>query len=130
MDEYEDEPGQPAKDKCIFGYGQVQLYAYITLIAHPSLRMATDLTEILAITSLCHTNWEDATKGPVWYDKKNMGSLRAFSVTKPTHFFLFSTIYSYSTNLPNHFGYHIVFLCYHVTRSLYQAPSQTPLSNT
>ena len=41
--------------------------------------MVTDLTEILAITSLCHTNWEDATKGLVWYQEKNMGSIRAFS---------------------------------------------------
>ena len=42
-------------------------------------------------------------------------------VTKPTHFYLFSTLYSYSTNSSDHFAYHIVFLCYHVTRSLCQA---------
>ena len=48
-------------------------------------------------------------------------------VTKPTHFYLFLTTYSYSTNLPDHFAYHIVFLCYHVTKSLCQAPSQAPL---
>jgi len=79
MDKYEDDPGRPAKDKRIFGYGQVQFYAYITLKAQPSLGMATDMTEILAIVSLCHTNWEDATKGPVWYHEKDIGSIRAFS---------------------------------------------------
>ena len=41
--------------------------------------MATDITAILAIISLCDTNGEDAIKGPVWYDEKNMGSFRAFS---------------------------------------------------
>ena len=79
MDEYEDDPGQPAKDKHIFGYGQVQFYAYVTLRAHPSLGMTTDITDILAIVSLCGTNGEDATKRLVWYDEKNMGSFRAFS---------------------------------------------------
>ena len=42
--------------------------------------MTTDIMGILAIVSLCHTNGEDATKSPVWYDEKNMGSVRAFSV--------------------------------------------------
>ena len=41
--------------------------------------MATDITEILAIVSLCRTNGEDATQRPVWYNEKNMGSIRAFS---------------------------------------------------
>ena len=80
MDEYEDEPGRPAKDKRIFSYGQVQFYAYVTLAAHANLRMATDITEILAIVSLCRTNGEDATKKPVWYEEKYMGSIRALSV--------------------------------------------------
>lgn len=79
MDEYEDDPGRPAKDKHIFGYGQVHFYAYVTLKAHPNLGMASDITEILAIVSLCRTNGEDATKMPVWYNEKNMGSIRAFS---------------------------------------------------
>ena len=79
MDEYEDEPGRPAKDKHIIGYGQVQFYAYITLKAHPTLRMDMDITDILTIVSLCRTNEEDMTKRLVWYDDKNMGSLRAFS---------------------------------------------------
>ena len=79
MDEYEAEPGRPAKDKRFFGYGQVKFYAHVTLRAHSSLRMATDITEVLAIVSLCRTDGEDAAKGPVWYEEKNMGSLRAFS---------------------------------------------------
>jgi len=79
VDEYEDEPGRPTKDKRFFGYGQVQFYAFVTLGAHPSLGTATDITEILAIVSICHTNGEDATQCLVWYDEKNMGSIRAFS---------------------------------------------------
>ena len=79
MDEYEDNPGRPAKDKSVFSYGQVQFYAYVTLRVQPNLGMATDITEILAIVSLCRTNWEDTTKGPVWYEERSMGSIRAFS---------------------------------------------------
>ena len=79
MDEYEDEPGRPAKDKSVISYGQVQFYAYVTLRAQPNLGMATDIMKILVIVSLCHTKWEDATKGLVWYEEKTMGSIRAFS---------------------------------------------------
>jgi hypothetical protein len=49
------------------------------LKAHPTLRMDTDITDVLAIVSLCCTNEEDASKRLVWYDEKNMGSLMAFS---------------------------------------------------
>ena len=35
-------------------------------------------------------------------------------VMKPTHFYPLPTTYSYSTNLSDHFDYHIAFLCYHV----------------
>jgi hypothetical protein len=79
MDEYEDDPGRPARDKQIFGYGQVQFYAYVTLQAHPSLGIATDTTEILAIVSLCRTNGEDATQVPVWYGREDVGSIRVFN---------------------------------------------------
>ena len=45
-----------------------------------NLRMATDITEILTIVSLCCTNGEDTTKKPVWYEEKYMGSIRALSI--------------------------------------------------
>ena len=79
MDEYEDDPGRPAKDKHIIGYAKVHFYAYVTLTAHPSLGIAKDKTDILAIVSLCRTNGEDASQGPVWYDGESLESIRAFS---------------------------------------------------
>ena len=61
MGEYEDDPGRPAKDKHIIGYEKVHVYAYVTPPAHPSLGIAKDKTDILAIVSLCRTNGEDAS---------------------------------------------------------------------
>ena len=78
VDEYEDDPGRPAKDKRIIGYGNVHLYAYATLPAHPSLGISKDRTDILAIVSLCRTNGEDTARGPVWYGKGSLESIRAF----------------------------------------------------
>lgn len=72
MDEYADDPGRLAKDTHTFGYEQVQLYARITLPSHPGLRITRDKTEALAIMSLCRTNGEDATRGPVWYRGGNV----------------------------------------------------------
>ena len=40
-------------------------------------------------------------------------------VTKPTRFYPLTTTYSYSTNLSDHFDYHITFLCYHVKSDSY-----------
>ena len=78
VDEYEEELGRLVEDKRSFGYGRVQFYAYVTLRAHLSLGMTLDLTEILAIVSLCRANEENAMKEPGWYDERNMGSFRAF----------------------------------------------------
>ena len=60
MDEFEDDPGRPAKDRHIIGYEKVHFYAYVTLPAHPSLGIAKDRTDILAIVSLYQTDGEDA----------------------------------------------------------------------
>ena len=79
MDKYKDDPGRPAKDKHIIGYGQVHFYAYITLPAHPSLGIAKDRTDILAIVSFCWTDGEDAARGPVWYREGSLESIRAVS---------------------------------------------------
>ena len=79
MDKYEDDPGRPAKDKCIIGYRKVHFYAYVMLLAHPNLGIAKNKTDILAIISLCRTNREDTAQGPVWYDGESLESIRAFS---------------------------------------------------
>jgi hypothetical protein len=62
VDEYDDEPGRPAKDKRIFGYDK---YAYVTLRDHTILGMTSDMTEILATVSLVRTNGKDATREPL-----------------------------------------------------------------
>ena len=79
INEYEDDPGRPAKDKHIIKYGQVMFYAHVTLPAHPSLGITEDKTDILMIVSLCQTDGEDASQGPVWYKEGNLQSIRAFS---------------------------------------------------
>ena len=79
MDEYEDDLGRPARDKHTIMYGQVQFYAYITLQANLRLGLTRDMTAILAVVSLCRTNGEDATQGPVWYKEGDVESLRVFS---------------------------------------------------
>ena len=61
MGEYEDNLGRPAREKRTFGYGQVQFHTYVTLWDCTNLRMTRDMTEVLAIVSLCRTNGEDAT---------------------------------------------------------------------
>ena len=65
-------------DPHTFGYGQVQFHAHVTLGAHPSLGMTRDKTEIVAVGSLCQTNGEDATRGPVWFGERDVESIRAF----------------------------------------------------
>ena len=56
MDEFEDDPGRPSKDKSTYVYGQVLFYAYVTLKAHRTLGINADVSEILAIVSLCRTS--------------------------------------------------------------------------
>ena len=79
IDEYEDDPGQAARDKRIVSYGQVQCYVHVTLPAKPRLNTKKDSTAILALVTLCKTNGKDASSEPVWYEK--METVRAFSVT-------------------------------------------------
>lgn len=78
IDEYEDEPGRPARDKQVVCYGQVQYYIHITLPAKPRLGLDRDATAILALVRLCKTNGKDASLGPVWYQE--MEHVRAFDV--------------------------------------------------
>ena len=67
IDEYEDDPGRPARDKQIVCYGQVQSYAYVTLPAESHLKTNQNLTAIFALVTLCKTNGKDANLEPVWY---------------------------------------------------------------
>jgi len=67
INEYEDDPGQPAQDKQTVCYGQVLSYLYITLPAEPCLNTNHDSTAILALVTLCKTNGMDASLVPVWY---------------------------------------------------------------
>lgn len=78
IDEYEDDPGRPARDKQIVCYGQIQSYIYVTLPAKSHLRTDCDSTAILALVALCKTNGEDASLKPVWY--KDMELVRAFDI--------------------------------------------------
>jgi len=83
MDEFEDDPGRPSKDKSTYVYGQVLFYAYITLQAHRNLGISTDVSEILAIVSLCRISSigedADASRSPVWYKNDDMESIRVFN---------------------------------------------------
>ena len=79
IDEYEDEPGRPARDKQIVCYGQVQSYIHVTLPAEPCLKTNHDSPVILALVTLCKTNGKDASLAPVWYQE--MGKVRAFDIT-------------------------------------------------
>jgi len=56
MDEFEDDPGRPTKDKSTYMYGQVLFYTYVTLQAHQNLGINTNVSEIIAIISLCRTS--------------------------------------------------------------------------
>ena len=78
IDEYEDDPGRPARDKRTVCYGQVQSYIYITLPAEPQLKTSQDSTAILALVSLCKTNGMDASLVPVWYQEMEL--VRAFDI--------------------------------------------------
>jgi hypothetical protein len=78
IDEYEDDPGRPARDKRIVGYGQVQSYVYVTLPAEPCLKIDRDSTAILVLVTLCKTNGEDASQAPVWYHEMEL--VRAFDI--------------------------------------------------
>jgi hypothetical protein len=78
IDEYEDDPGRPARDKRSVNYGQVQSYTYVTLPAMPCLKTDRDSTAILALITLCKTNGKDASLEPVWY--QDMGTVRVFDI--------------------------------------------------
>lgn len=79
IDEFEDDPGRPARDKRIVCYGQVQSYVYVTLPAEPRLKTNSDSTAILALVKLCKTNGKDASLEPVWYQE--LETVRAFNIT-------------------------------------------------
>ena len=79
IDEYEDNPGQPAWDKRIVCYGQVQSYVHVTLPARPCLKTDRDSTAILALVKLCKTNGKDVSLEPVWY--QDMETVQAFDTT-------------------------------------------------
>ena len=78
IDEYEDDPGRPARDKRTVNYGQVQSYIYVTLPATPWLKINRNSTAILALVTLCKTDGQDASLTPVWY--QGMGKVRAFDI--------------------------------------------------
>jgi hypothetical protein len=78
IDEYEDDPGRPARDKRVVCYGQVHSYIHVTLPAEPRLKTDRESTAILALVTLCKTNGEDASRVPVWYHKMEL--VRAFDV--------------------------------------------------
>ena len=79
MDEYENDPGRPARDKRTVCYSQVQSYVYVTLPAEPSLKTTSDSTAILALVKLCKTEeGEDASLELVWY--RDMETVRAFDI--------------------------------------------------
>jgi len=78
IDEYEDDPGQPAQDKQTVWYGQVQSYIYITLPGEPCLKTSTDSMAILMLVMLCKTNGKDASLEPVWYQEMEM--VQAFDI--------------------------------------------------
>ena len=79
IDEFEDDPGQPAWDKQIVCYGQVQSYVYVTLPAEPHLKTNSGSTAILALVRLCKTNGKDASLEPVWY--QDLETVHAFDIT-------------------------------------------------
>jgi hypothetical protein len=78
IDEYEDDPGRPARDMRTVCYGQVQSYIYITLPAAPRLETTRDSTAVLALVTLCKTNGMDASHTLVWY--REMGRVCAFDI--------------------------------------------------
>ena len=78
MDEYENDPGRPARDKRTVCYGQVQSYVYVTLPAEPRLKTNSDSTAILALVKPCKTEGGDASLEPIWY--RDMETVRAFDV--------------------------------------------------
>ena len=78
MDEYEDDPGQPAWDKRTVCYGQVQSYVYVTLLAEPCLKTNSDSTAILALVKPCKTEGGDVSLELVWY--WDMETVQAFNV--------------------------------------------------
>jgi hypothetical protein len=77
IDEYENQPGRPNRDKRVVCYGQVQSYIYVTLPAEPRLSTERDSTAILALVTLCKTNG-DASLATVWYT--DMEIVRAFDI--------------------------------------------------
>lgn len=78
IDEYEDDPGRPARDKRIIAYGQVECYILVTLPAMPPLKTNHEATALLALVKLCKTGGMDASLGPVWYQE--LGTVRAFDI--------------------------------------------------
>ena len=78
IDEYEDDPGRPARDMRTVCYGQVQSYIHVTLPAEPRLKTGTNSTALLALVMLCKTNGKDASMEPVWYQE--METVRAFDI--------------------------------------------------
>ena len=78
IDEYEDDPGRPARDMRMVCYGQVQSYIHVTLPAEPRLKTGTNSTALLALVMLCKTNGKDASMEPVWYQEMEM--VRAFDI--------------------------------------------------
>ena len=78
IDEYKDNPGQPAQDKWIVCYSQVQSYVYVTLPAEPHLKMKSDSTTILTLVKVCKTNGKDASLELVWY--QDMETVQVFDI--------------------------------------------------
>ena len=69
IDKYKANPGQPAHDKQIMCYSQVQSFIYVTLPAERHLKTDCDSTAILALVTLCKTDGKDASLMPVWYQE-------------------------------------------------------------
>jgi len=72
IDEYKDDPGQPAWDKQVVCYGRVHSYIHVTLPTEPRLKTNRKSTAILTLVTLCKTNGEDASRVPVWYHKMEL----------------------------------------------------------
>ena len=78
IDKYEANPGQPACNKQIVCYSQVQSFIYVTLPAERHLKTDCDSTVILALVMLCKTDGKDVSFTPVWYQE--MEIVQAFNI--------------------------------------------------
>ena len=80
VDEFENDAGRQAWDKQFVGYGQVQAYIHMTLLANPNIKIKEDVPAIMALVWMCNTKGEDASVKPIWYKDGDMEAVRAFSV--------------------------------------------------